>query len=177
MNYSELSKRLVLTMCKRYSILFIFILLVAITLIVELIYYYKTKSNRGVSIWNFLSRKPIFQTRLTTKQQIVRDIIVIILLSVIMICGAVPAYRDVSNQQYVKVSGQFSRDEYNSKPNLFSYGRVYIETKDQVIGLDLPADWTSIEFPEGTCYGTVWYSEETKIVLSFEPLEDSPIDP
>ena len=91
MNYSELSKRLVLTMCKRYSILFIFILLVAITLIVELIYYYKTKSNRGVSILNFLSRKPIFQTRLTTKQQIVRDIIVIILLSVIMICGAVPA--------------------------------------------------------------------------------------
>lgn len=174
MNYSVFNERLVLTICNRYRIIFIFIVLVAITLIVELVYFYRTKSNQGISIWNFLSPKPIFQTRFTAKQQIVGDIIVIILLSAIMIHSVAPSYRDVSNQQYVKVTGQFSRDEYNSKPNLFSYGRVYVETKDRKIGLDLPADWTE-EFPAGTCYGTVWYSEETKVILSFEPLEDGPI--
>lgn len=166
MHYSDFDIRILRTFCSRYMIVAVVILIIAVTLTIELVYYHKTKSSQGISIWNLLSKKPVFAQRLSIKQQISRDLIAIVILSVYLCYSIIPIYNDVSNQQYIEVDALYSRTARDADGNLFSNGQIYIEVSGEVIRLELPEDWTEDEFPEGTFWGTIWYSKESKMVLS-----------
>lgn len=169
MDYAVFDDKLLLTLNGRSRVIIVVIIFVAITLLFEVIYFCITKSNRGVSIWNLFMQKPLFATRLTTKQQIGRDITVLCILTFIFIFTSLPIFSDIANQQYVKIEAQYSRNDRTSDGNLFSYGHVYAETDKKTVTLELPYGWTEDEFPLGTYRGTVWYSEESKVILAFIP--------
>ena len=169
MNYVAFEERLWLTFEGRNKIILMVLILVMVTLLGETLYYCVKKTNFGVSIWTFLMHKPLFSQRLTLKQQIARDIVVIVLLFAFLIYSAIPIYCDTKQQRYVEIEAQYIRNERASEGNLFSYGHVYIEYDGKQLTLELPRDWDDEEFPLGDFYGTVWYSEKSKIILAFIP--------
>ena len=160
---------LTLTLQHQYTLVIVVLGLIVLWLIIELTWFCKTKSNDGISIWNLFSSKPIFKNRLTLKQQIGRDIAAIIILIVYVLYGGIPIVHDISSQQFIQIEAKYSRTDRSSEGNLFSNGRAYIEVDGQNMGLNLPYGWTDDEFPEGTYFGTVWYSEESHYILAFIP--------
>lgn len=169
MDYALFEERLLYTLAGRSTVIITVFILIAISLLVELIHFWKTKTNQAIIIWNFLLKKRKISIKKTAKQQMIQDIVCIAILSTILVYSVFPTYRDITNQQYVKIETEYSRNERHSDGNLFSYGHVYIKTGDKTITLNLPRNWTAAEFPEGTHYGTIWYSEESMVILAFIP--------
>ena len=167
MIFAQFDQRLIDTMIDRCKIVGVLWIIILLTLAIEALYCWKTKSNQGVSIWNLFSKKPIFLNRLSLKQRMGRKLIVAIILPVLMIWLGLPVYNDIAQQQYIQAQANYSRNENTSKNHLFSNGYVVIETGNEEIRLELPANWTEQEFPEGLHCGTVWYSQESKVILSF----------
>lgn len=170
MDLSAFEERLIHTAVNRGLLWGILALVVAVTLAVEVIHYRKTGDNSGVHLGKFFfpgakNRK----LKHTTRQQIGLDIAALAVLAAVMLMNALPVWRDVSGQQYVMVEAQYERTESSSEANLFSNGYVYARTEDGRLDLRLPAGWTAEEFPLGTYSGTIWYSEQSKIILSFTP--------
>lgn len=169
-DYSFFSERILRTTWGRSRIVIIVLLIIVVSLLVKMIYYWRTKSNKGVSIWSFLLRNTTYSPRLPTlKQQIGFSIVGIILLLIVAITSLRSAYRDINYTQYVRIETQYSREATRDDGNIFSYGRVYVKTGDTWISLNLPYDWTYEEFPLGEFNGIIWYSEEARIILNFTP--------
>lgn len=168
-DYVFFNERLIFTFIGRSRIILAALVLVIVTLLIETIYCCVNRSNKGISVWTFLTRKPLFSQRLTLRQQITRDIVVSVILCAILISSAFPIYSDIKQLGYVEVEAQYTRNERSSEGNLLSYGHVYVETNGEMLSLELPRGWTNEEFPLGTYYGTVWYSKRTKVILAFVP--------
>ena len=171
-NIMVFREKLLFTCVGRNTAILIVLFLVIATLVVEVIWFCTQRSNKGISIWSFLGKKPLFAQRLSLKQQIMRDVVVIVILSAFLICSAIPNYRDIKNEQYVEIRANYTRNERTSDGNLFTNGHVYIDVNGEILTLELPRGWTGEEFPLGTFYGTVWYSMETKVILAFIPINN-----
>lgn len=159
---------LVQTYLNRSKLIFLVMAIITVTLIVEVVVLLTSKSNRGISIWNFFSKKPLFSQRLSLRQQIVRDVIAMLILTVYLCCSAIPIYNDISQHQYITVEAEYSRTERDAQGNLFSNGHAYIEVGGDKIRLELPANWNEEVFPEGRFSCVAHYSKESKILLWIE---------
>ena len=166
LNYDKI---LLQTLTGRYKKLIVVLLVVVCLLIIELVYWFRTKSNCGISIWEIVFGRSARPNRLSLRQQIARKIIAIVVILLVMAWWAIPFYHDISNDQYIKVEALYSRSEQTSQRDLFSNGYIYIEFAENALTLQLPAGWSAEEFPEGQYWGTVWYSEESQVVLGFLP--------
>ena len=152
----------------RAYLLLIVMAWILLSTVIRVFYFRKTRDNGGFSIMNFAKGVSQRRARLTTKQQMSRNIVLFILLGVLGIGWLYPAYRDVQGKQYLQVQGQYKRTQISSEGNLFSRGYVSVHENGKRIDLSLPAKWTEEEFPLGEFFGTIWYSKETKIILSFQ---------
>ena len=169
MNYNLLEQRLIETIVHRCKALGIIWVIVLILLIYNVLVGHIKSSNDGVSIWSIFTNNTLFRNKLSLKQQIVSKIICLVLIPVLLIAlFLVPAYNDLSNQQFIQVCCEYSRKEATFNGNLFSNGRVLIKTEGEEFSLDLPFGYNTVEFPVGTYYGMIWYSRDTRIILSFE---------
>lgn len=166
MQYALFDNVLIDTFSDRfYIIIFIMILLFILTF-VKVIYYLKTKDNRGFSAIDHLLGRKNRKAKLSTKQQICKNISILVLLFVYCLYLMYPVYQDVHNHQYVQIYGQYKRTEISSESNLFSNGYVYVYEDGNRLDLVLPENWTEDEYPLGEYSGTIWYSKATKVILS-----------
>ena len=163
MDITQFNRRIIdscVSQCKPAVVL----LVIGVLLLVkDLIYYNVTKKNDGLSLLNFFK---IFNNRFTTKEQIALKLIGIVALLILIAWTIVPAYKDISNQQYNCVFGQYTY-EIDNQDSIFTNGRVKVETKDDEFYLELPANWSEDEFPAGTMQGMIYYSKESKVFLFF----------
>jgi len=83
----------------------------------------------------------------------------------------IPAYRDLSLNQYVTVSGEalFGQIEYSD--SFLSHSHIIIQTDAGAVRLSLPANWDDLDLPTEDQDGVIWYSKDSKILLSFESTE------
>jgi len=137
-------------------------------LIIDIVYYCVSKSNDGFSLWNLLSADKTFKNRFTTKEQILQKTVGIVALLILAGWMIIPAYRDVSKQQYISVEGSCTYKKASRK-NVLSNGSIRVETEDDEFFLELPSDWNTNVFSDEIVYGEIWYSKESKILLSFTP--------
>ena len=82
------------------------------------------------------------------------------------------AKQDISQQQYIRAKAFFACDAINTRGD-FTNGEVEIVIDGEKIQLTLPYDWTAEEFPNEDCYVDVYYSKESKIILSVEKIGES----
>lgn len=169
MNIDSFSDRIVQTFWQRCTTASVFLIVILLLLFFDIIFYCKTHSNKGIAIWNLLPGNMFGENRLSLKQQIGLKILGIIIILGLMCCWVFPTYSDISQQQYTQVYALYVRDDPVSGDSFFSNGHVCIETESDAFVLELPAQWDKEEFPAGSHYGTVWYGEQTKIILSFLP--------
>lgn len=82
---------------------------------------------------------------------------------------------DLHDDSYVCIYAEY---DVSGNPRHLYYGKnssVNIYTEDGVIHMKRPKTLESFgqyereNFSAGTCYGTVWYAEHSKIILSFTP--------
>ena len=92
-------------------------------LIIDIVYYCVTKSNDGFSLWKLLSADKTFKNRFTTKEQILQKIVGIVALLILAGWTIIPAYRDISKQQYISVEGSCTYKEASRK-NILSDGSL-----------------------------------------------------
>lgn len=168
MQFSVFDDILIKTFSGRTYFILFFILLITVFTFVRVIYYHKTKDNQGFSAINYLLGKKNRKLKLSTKQQIGKNIAIIILLAVYLLCSIYPIYQDIHNQQYVQIHGQYKRTEMSSESNLFSNGYVYVYEDGDRLDLVLPVNWTAEEYPLGEYSGTIWYSKATKVILTLD---------
>lgn len=166
-NFQKFDKVLLHTLLNQYKILAVVLFVLIGLLIVECFCYSKKNLTKGISVLQFCFPKLSFDNRLSLQQQIKRKLLGIILVLFIMILKGIPVYQDISNQSYIQVYACVTRTEESSRQNLMTNGYIRIETEKESITLNLPADWNEQAFPEGLFYGNVWYSKESRIILSF----------
>ena len=170
MDFTWFEQRIIDTVIDECTPLAIMWCIILVLLIIEVIVLFTRKTNQGVNIWNLFRKKPRSQHRLTLKQQIAGKIAALILVPVWLgFANILPAYNDITNQQYIEYHGTYSRQERTYKSKKKSPERVEIIQDGEKILLYLPAEWNSEEFPLGDYYGTIWYSQDSKIILSFQP--------
>ena len=96
------------------------------------------------------------------------------LATALAVHNTVTILNDLHDDSYICVHGEY----YVRGGEL--YGRnssVHIYTEDGSILLERPktlegfGQYERENFPVGRCYGTVWYAEHSKIILSFTPDE------
>ena len=136
-------------------------------LIIDIVCYCVTKSNDGFSLWKLCVDKT-FKNRFTTKEQILLKLVGIVALLILAAWTIIPVYRDVSKQQYISVEGSCTYKNASRK-NILSDGSIRVETEDDEFYLELPSDWNMNMFSDETVYGEIWYSKESKILVSFTP--------
>ena len=69
---------------------------------------------------------------------------------------------DIEHQQYVCAEVDYSYSRNGKGKDL-----VTIIRDGEIIYVDFPKGWSEEDFPRGEFHGTAWYSEESKILLSF----------
>ena len=96
---------------------------------------------------------------------------VCIMLFVIGLLEILPAVRDLSEQRFVQITTTYHHN--NHSVGTIAYLRDgFVTIKDGTCHLDLPPNWSEETFPYGYHYGEVWYSENSKFILSFTNLEE-----
>ena len=144
--------------------------IIGIALTVDILWYVRKKEENGFSIWALLPFGKNIKTKLSAKDQIAMDIFVLLILIVMSGWKIVPTYLDVSEQSYCEVQTTYIRTEDTTDAGGFlSYGHVYAMIDGKQVHLDLPANWSSEDFPEGEHTGLVSYSERSKYILKFSP--------
>ena len=136
-------------------------------LIINIVYYCVTKRNDGFSLWKLCGNKT-YKSRLTTREQILLKVVAIVALLILVAWTIIPAYRDISKQQYISVEGSCTFKK-SSRKNILSDGSIRVETEDDEFYLQLPPDWNRNMFADETVTGEIWYSKESKILLFFTP--------
>ena len=111
MDYAILEQRLIETVTERSKVLIIIIIFITISLLMKILHLCITKTNAGVTIWMLFTKKTLCRLRLTTKQQIVRDVAILAILITSLVYIAFPICRDVKNQQNVKIEAVYSREK------------------------------------------------------------------
>jgi len=137
-----------------------------VLLIIRIVYYRATKNNNGLTLFLFIF--PIRENRFSTKDQIFIQALCSVLLLVVIGGKMVPAFKDVSKQQYVCVSGTCTY--VGGKTNKIlsaSNGQVKVVTNEGTFSLEVPVGWHTDELPDNNVQGQIYYSKETKILLSF----------
>ena len=94
------------------------------------------------------------------------------LAAVLTIHGTVNILADLHDDSFICIHGEYyvRGGELHGKNS-----SVHIYTEDGLIQLDRPktlegfGQYERENFPVGRCYGTVWYAEHSKIILSFIP--------
>ena len=69
---------------------------------------------------------------------------------------------DIEHQQYICAEVDYSYSRNGKGEDL-----VTIIQDVEIIYVDFPKGWSDDDFPRGEFHGTAWYSEESKILLSF----------
>lgn len=94
---------------------------------------------------------------------------------VINIVDTFPIIKDTVGQHYVCIKGEYSIEHARQSKGGGATEWVVITTDDGArIVLDYPRGKDLSELPNDTCYGTVWYSENSHYILEFIP--DEPTD-
>lgn len=171
MDYAPLQARLLHTCTSRMLLLAVLALYFAVALIVRVVHFRKTHDNRGISLRALMGGTDAVRPRKTLKQQITQHAVILVMLLGLAIYRAYPTYLDIARQQYVMVTASYERTSSSSERTLFSSGYAYFMQDGERIHLELPADWTEDEFPLGTYQGALWYSQESKVLLSFSPID------
>lgn len=95
--------------------------------------------------------------------------------TVMVIHDTVNILTDLHDDSYICIYAEY---DVSGNPRHLYYGKnssVNIYTEDGVIHMKRPKTLESFgqyereNFSAGTCYGTVWYAEHSKIILSFTP--------
>lgn len=82
-------------------------------------------------------------------------------------------HRDIKNEQIVEVQGYYKFDStYTGRTNWPSTGYVIVTCDEEQLSFELPPDWSQDEFPYGYYYGNIIYGKESKIILTFEKMEE-----
>ena len=71
---------------------------------------------------------------------------------------------DIEHQQYICAEVDYSYSRNGKGEDL-----VTIIREGEIIYVDFPKGWSTDDFPRGEFHGTAWYSEESRILLSFTP--------
>lgn len=166
MQYAVFDNILIDTFSGRINLILFIMALLFILTFVRVIYYLITKDNRGFSAIDYLLGRTNRKAKLSTKQQISKNISILVLLLAYCLYSMYPVYQDVHNHQYVQIHGQYKRTEISSESNLFSNGYVYVYKDGNRLDLVLPGNWSEDEYPLGEYSGTIWYSKATKVILS-----------
>lgn len=173
MNQEILEDRLTDTLHALGGIYAIGLILVISSLLFDCIYYYRTHSEYGISIFTIKAKITGTKTKrkpmLSLKDQIVVEIIALFLVLGVMFWHLGSIYNDISNQQYERIFTNYSREEGSTDTSWFSYGHAYIEIDGEKVRVELPYKWTEEEFPQGDFRGIAWYSQKSKILLVFQP--------
>lgn len=99
----------------------------------------------------------------------------LVVFFVINIVDTFPIIKDAVGQNYVCVKGEYSIEHARQSKGGGATEWVVITTDDGArIALDYPRGKDLSELPDDTCYGTVWYSENSHYILEFIP--DEPAD-
>ena len=99
----------------------------------------------------------------------------LVVFFVINIVDTFPIIKDAVGQNYVCVKGEYSIEHARQSKGGGATEWVVITTDDGArIALDYPRGKDLSELPDDTCYGTVWYSENSHYILEFIP--DEPTD-
>ena len=105
--------------------------------------------------------------RLKKKKRILSFSIGLIVLALVVIpLGSVQRIthlkHDIEHQQYICAEVDYSYSRNGKGEDL-----VTIIQDGEIIYVDFPKGWSDDDFPRGEFHGTAWYSEESKILLSF----------
>ena len=108
------------------------------------------------------------------------DVLLVIALALatgFIVRDTITILSDLHDDSYVCVYAQY---DVSGSPLHLYYGKnssVDIYTEDGLIHMERPktlegfGQYERENFPVGRCYGTVWYAEHSKIILSFTPDE------
>ena len=106
------------------------------------------------------------------------DIMIFLLILVVVYCliNSLPILKDCIEKNYTMAHGEYIIETAPAtKSGLSPTEWVVITTDDGArIVLDYPRGKDLSELPDDTCYGTVWYSENSHYILEFIP--DEPTD-
>lgn len=103
------------------------------------------------------------------------SIFLLVLVTSLVVYDTVNILTDLHNDSYVCV---YAKYDVSGNPRHLYYGKnssVNIYTEDGVIHMKRPktlegfGQYERENFSVGRCYGTVWYAEHSKIILSFTP--------
>ena len=171
-NITDFEQRIINTVANHCKITAILLVIILLLLAAELLYYRKTKSNEGVTIWVMLGICKSASSRFSLRDQILLKAGGIILLLGVMLGNMIPAYKDISQKQYMCVSTIYSNDNTKASSGWLSNGYIYIEVDGEKLRLELPYGWTTEEFPAGSFPANVYYGKDTMLVLKVEQLQD-----
>lgn len=123
------------------------------------------------------SKKKMTKAENRSKQQ-QSDIMIFLLILVVVYCliNSLPILKDCIEKNYTMAHGEYIIETAPAaKSGLSPTEWVVITTDDGArIVLDYPRGKDLSELPDDTCYGTVWYSENSHYILEFIP--DEPAD-
>ena len=110
--------------------------------------------------------------------------LILVITSIYLFCtNVLPIYRDIQHEQYIQAQGKYVFDDlsYNKakrKGSLLSSVNVEIITDDAVILLKLPEGRNiPVIFPKEDQDGTIWYAQDSKIILLFISGQEKDLNP
>lgn len=128
------------------------------------------------------SKKKMTKAENRSKQQ-QSDIMIFLLILVVVYCliNSLPILKDCIEKNYTMAHGEYTIETAPAtKSGLSPTEWVVITTDDGArIVLDYPRGKDLSELPDDTCYGAVWYSENSHYILEFipdEPENNSPTE-
>ena len=167
MQPAVLRERMFQAIVDQNRIFLILLFINILDLVVKSIYYLKTGSNAGVSLYSFIPWIPNRKQRYSTKQQIARCILAISVILVVLTACSVPAIFDMVTSNYTKCTGEYYRLESPSTGHMFRCEQILFSTNSTELTLLLPDGFSEQEFPYGSHSGTAVYGQESRILLSF----------
>ena len=122
------------------------------------------------------SKKKMTKSENRSKQQ-QSDMMIFVLILVIIYClyNSLPILKDCIEKNYISVHGEYTVETAPATRSGLSPTEWVVITGDDGtrIALDYPRGKNLSELPDDTCYGTVWYSENSHIILEFIPDEST----
>jgi len=176
MDFSLFDERLIRTFTGVMWFYCIILLTLMLLFVIDLSIYCTTKTPRvsfGIGKTKNMPRKK-------AKQYLIAHGVSVLLIAGLALYQYGIIHNDIKYQQYIETTAQYTRGVRNvpkdAKKNLGYFEKVEIIEGDKKFSLYLPHRWRDHEFPEGTYWGTIWYSEKTKVILRFDPIGQEKLD-
>jgi hypothetical protein len=161
-----LQEKLLNTMLSRCRNLLIILVVLVALLIFDVVYKYKTKAERRVSLVFLLFGMKNTKPKFTLTEHIAMKAICVFIISFVVCTRGVATYNDIHNRQYLELKVQCI-EEISMNDNIFSFDQLYVIDLDgKQLSFNLPNNFLFEDFPIGIG-GTLWYSKETNVALIF----------